>query len=107
MEQIQETPKTTTVSVDVGVRDFLAEEAARQGLSQRQVIAHIVKAYKQMGDNPEDNKGVERIIAYMRQQEKMFLAPNLKSAQTAEMQMKVLVEHLTEYIKAINNHGEN
>lgn len=94
MEQTRESPKTTTVCVDAGVRDFIAEEAERQGLSQRQATRHIVDAYKRLRDNPNEAGGDERITGFMRQQEKMFLSPILKTTQDTDAKLKVLIDIL-------------
>ena len=96
MDHTRESPKTTTVCVDAGVRDYIAEEAERQGLSQRQVTRHIVEAYKRLSENPADSSSAERITGFIRQQEKMFLSPILKTVQDTDAKLKVLIEILKE-----------
>lgn len=97
MEQVQQKQKTTTtVCVDAAVRDFLAAEGESLGLSQRQVVNHIVNAYKHRKDNPSEGIGDERIISFMKQQEKMLLSPILKTTQSVDSRLNVLVDILKE-----------
>ena len=93
MEKAQEKPKTTTtVCVDAAVRDFLAAEGESLGLSQRQVLNHIVDAYKKRKDDPSEGSGDERIISFMRQQEKMLLTPILNTTMAVDSRLKVLID---------------
>ena len=97
MENNKDKHKTTTVCVDTTVRDFIATEAERQGLSLRQMIFHIAEAYKQqLVDSPAMKKGNDRIVAYMRRQEENYLAPILKTVQLMDSRIKVLIEVLKE-----------
>jgi hypothetical protein len=95
MDNIKDKHKTTTVCVDTTVRDFIAGEAERQGLSLRQMIFHIAESYKQqLEDSPAMKKGNDRIVAYMRRQEENYLAPTLNSVQMIDSRLKVLIEVL-------------
>lgn len=95
MEQAQEKPKTTTtVCVDAAVRDFLAAEGESLGLSQRQVVNHIVNAYRHSKDDPSEGAGDERIISFIRQQEKMLLTPILNTTLAVNSRLKVLIDIL-------------
>lgn len=97
MEQVKDKHRTTTVCVDTIVRDFIASEAERQGLSLRQMLFHITESYKhQLEDSPAMKKGNDRIIAYMRRQEENFLAPILNAVQLMDSRLKVLIEVLKE-----------
>lgn len=95
MESTNDKRKTTTVCVDTAVRDFIAAEAERQGLSLRQMVYHVAEAYRlQLEDSPAMKKGNDRIIAYMRRQEENYLAPILNSVQLLDGRLKVLIEIL-------------
>jgi hypothetical protein len=97
MEQVKDKHKTTTVCVDTTVRDFIAAEAERQGLSLRLMLYHVTEAYKQqLEDSPAMKKGNDRIIAYMRRQEENYLAPILNAVQLMDSRLKVLIEVLKE-----------
>lgn len=97
MEQVKDKHKTTTVCVDTTVRDFIAAEAERQGLSLRQMLYHVTEAYKQqLEDSPAMKKGNDRIIAYIRRQEENYLAPILNAVQLMDSRLKVLIEVLKE-----------
>ena len=97
MEQVNDKHKTTTVCVDTTVRDFIAAEAERQGLSLRQMLYHVTEAYKQqLEDSPAMKKGNDRIIAYIRRQEENYLAPILNAVQLMDSRLKVLIEVLKE-----------
>lgn len=85
---------TTTVCVDAAVRDFIAAEGESLGLSQRQVLNHIVNAYKQRSDNLTGGVGDERVIAFLRQQEKVLLDPILRTSQSVDSRLKVLIDIL-------------
>ena len=97
MENNKDKHKTTTVCVDASVRDFIAAEAERQGLSLRQMVYHISESYKkQLEDSPAMKKGNDRIIAYIRRQEENYLAPILNTVQLMDSRLKILIEVLKE-----------
>lgn len=116
MESSKDNVKTTTVCVDTTVRDFIAAEADQLGLSQRQMIQRIVEAYDlarhQKGSESSTGDGVlqqvldavekmlqrdERIIAFLKEQERILLNPILETAQSTDVRIKVLVELLKEF----------
>ena len=102
----------TTVSVDMSVRDWINQEAVRLGLSQRQMVGRLVEAYAiyQNKDatgtfSPVETQDLrdalekilrrdDRIVAFIKEQEKLFLKPILASTQIAERQIPLLVELL-------------
>lgn len=115
MESTKDNVKTTTVCVDTSVRDVIAAEADRLGLSQRQTIERIVEAYDlarhQKDSDSSTGDGVlqqvldavekmlqrdERIIAFLKEQERILLNPILETAKSTDVRIKVLVELLKE-----------
>ena len=117
MNITKETIKTTTVSVDAATRERINTEAARLGLNQRDMIQRLVEGYdlakQQAGDAGEqpDSQTLlqqvnetlakvlqrdDRLVSFMREQEKTLLNPILQAAQSTESRLKVLVDILTE-----------
>ena len=96
MEQTRETPKTTTIAADSAVRDYIASEAERQGLSQRQMLSALVKAYQHQAENPENQCEEDRIISFLVKQEKRLIDPILNTAQSVDSRLKVLIDILKE-----------
>lgn len=115
MEHIETGRKSTTVSVDATVRDFINQEAERLGLSQRQMVARLCDSFqlnqkKARAPDGEDTTDVieklyeslkkvlkrdDRIVAFIKEQEKVFLNPMLNSSQNTEAILKQLVDVLS------------
>lgn len=104
--------KTTTVCVDTHVRDYINEEADRLGLSQRQMAIRLIEAYehyKEAEDEEPDDvklkniydcldkvlKRDDRVVAFIKEQEKVLLNPILKSVQSTDAQLNQLIEILS------------
>ncbi len=103
--------KTTTVSVDSSTRDRVNQEAERLGLSQRQMVARMTEAYdlsihKDSEEAIIDVKDIfdaidkvlkrdDRIIAFMREQERVLLKPILLSVQTTDARINQLIKILS------------
>ena len=103
--------KTSTVSVDSSTRDRVNQEAERLGLSQRQMVARMVEAYdlsiqKDSEDAPIETKDVydaldkvlkrdDRIVAFIKEQEKVLLKPILLSVQTTDARINQLIKILS------------
>lgn len=117
MPHVEEPIKTTTVSVDAATRERINTEAARLGLNQREMIQRLVEGYdlakQQAGDAGEqpDSQTLlqqvndtltkvlqrdDRLVSFLREQEKTLLNPILQTAQSTESRLKVLVNVLTE-----------
>lgn len=94
MEQTTKTLKTTTIAVDLQVRDYIADEATRQGLSQRQMLTVIVKAYRHQQENPEKQKEDDRVISFLLKLEERILEPILKAVQLLDSRYKYLIDIL-------------
>lgn len=104
----------TTVSVDTSIRDEINKEAERLGLSQRQMVTRIFEAYslglKREKDTQAEDESIlkdvysslekvvkrdDRIIAFIKEQEKVLLTPILSSAQNTEARVNTLIEILS------------
>lgn len=117
MPHVEEPIKTTTVSVDAATRERINAEAARLGLNQREMIQRLVEGYdlakQQAGDGGKqpDSQTLlqqvndalakvlqrdDRLVSFIREQEKNLLNPILQTAQSTESRLKVLVEVLSE-----------
>lgn len=115
MENKENNRKTTTVSVDAAIRDFIKHEADLLGLSQRKMVSRIWELYELQKDKDRSSeepdaetlikrmydslekvlKRDDRIIAFIKEQEKIFLNPTLNSVQTTENTLKELVNILS------------
>ena len=86
MRKAQNKRKTTTVSCDEQTRQFIADEAERTGLLQRQVLAKMVEVYKRYatGDSSEIEKritkDINRVIGFIQKQEELYHKPILENA---------------------------
>ena len=107
--------KPTTVSVDMAIRDFINQEADRLGLSQRQMVSRLWETFKlqqEKSRSPDklDTDAIvegiygalekvlkrdDRIIAFIKEQEKLFLNPLLNNSQSNTETLKQLVEVLS------------
>ncbi len=100
----------TTVSVDTSVRDRINSEAVRLGLSQRQMVTRMAEAYDLSLQREESSpaqiediyealgkvlKRDERIIAFIKEQEKVLLNPILTSVNTTESRINQLIQLLS------------
>lgn len=94
MEQTRDTSKTTTIAADAAARDYIAAEAERQGLSQRQMLTVLVKAYKHQAENPDQQKDDDRVISFLLKQEKRILEPILSTIQSVDSNQRVLIDVL-------------
>lgn len=110
MKSSKQSLSLTTVSVDTSVRDRINSEAVRLGLSQRQMVTRMAEAYDlslqreesspaQIGDIYEALGKVlkrdERIIAFIKEQEKVLLNPILTSVNTTESRINQLIQLLS------------
>ena len=107
---------TTTVSVDSTSRDRINQEAERLGLSQRQMIQKLLESYeiqlKLAADNDDVLEGEElvkkiyesldkvlkrddRVIAFIKEQEKVLLNPIQNTVHTIDANLNQLVEILS------------
>ena len=98
--------KTTTLSCDKSTREFVAAEAERLGLTQREVLARLVESYRRSHKRSATNtaepktqampgqidmnvlidalskqitKDVNRVIGFIQQQEKVYLTTIAKN----------------------------
>lgn len=120
--------KTTTLSCDRSTREFVAAEAKRTGLLQRQVLARMVEAYQLQTKRsatkakPETSevpgsfdfaalekkistvitKDVNRVIGFIQEQEKIYLKPIAEQAK----KNGVLNQQLINEIANFNNTEE-
>ena len=116
MTKSKEDNKTTTVCVDVAERDYINGEADRLGLSQRQMIRRLTETYRNFlkaleakGEKTSEEislkdmyenldkvlKRDDRVVAFIREQEKILLNPILKTVLDTEARLNQLIEILT------------
>lgn len=107
---------TTTVCVDAVTRDRVNDEAERLGLSQRQMIERLLESYEtklKLASEEHDIqaeedllKGIydsldkvikrdDRIVAFIKEQEKILLNPILNTVQAIDANLNQLVEILS------------
>lgn len=107
--------KTTTVSCDESTRQFIAAEAERTGLLQRQVLAQMVEHYKRYATENckkkdtvnEDLYNIEkkitaevnRVIGFIKEQEKVYLKDILQQVRNNGYLVKKQISILEETIK--------
>lgn len=105
--------QATTVSVDVVVRDYINNQAENLGISQREMVARIVDAFKiaaaSVNDDTESDgilevvktsldkvlKRDDRVVAFIKEQEKIFLSPILQGVQATNAQLNELIQILS------------
>lgn len=107
---MNERAKQTTVSVDVETRDLINIEADKLGLSQREMVQRLVERYLQQNSSrsspslSNDDIGEkidrilqrdDRIVAFIKEQEKMFLTPILESVISTDARISQLVDVLS------------
>ncbi len=104
----------TTVSVDADIRDRINAEAVRLDMSQRQMVGRLLEVYDlhQKNDNasgsspPVDMQDVyevlekvlkrdDRVIAFIKEQEKVLLNPILSTVQGTDARLEQLVNILS------------
>ena len=114
MSKYKEGIKATTVCVDVAERDYINEEADKLGLSQRQMVRRLTETYSnflKMSEAEESSvdltlkdmyeqldkilKRDDRVVAFIKEQEKVLLNPILKTVLNTEAQLNQLVEILS------------
>ena len=110
------TKPTTTVCVECADRDAIKAFADNLNLSQREMVTRLIETYRaslERQDNaagtgpPEDViaalqedldkvlKRDDRIVAFIREQEKVLLKPILQTVQSTDAQLKLLNEILS------------
>lgn len=103
--------KQTTVSVDAETRDAINIEAEKLGLSQRGMVQRLIERYLQQENssraspslsNDDIGKKIDRIlqrddriVAFIKEQEKMFLTPILESVISTDARISQLVDVLS------------
>lgn len=115
MKHREKLAKPTTVSVNQSARDYINEEADKLGLSQRQMIQRLVETYENLKNSkagatslsPEEQissiyeclekvlKRDDRVVAFIKEQEKVLLNPILRGVQSTDAQLNQLVEILS------------
>ena len=107
---------TTTVCVECADRDAINELADGLNLSQRQMVTRLVESYRASlerrddaaSTGPPENvlaalqedidkvlKRDDRIVAFIKEQEKVLLKPILTTVQSTESQIRLLNEILS------------
>lgn len=109
MNKAKKTTRTTTVNVNVAVRDRINSEAERLGVSQRHMVSRMLETYElslqreSTGTSPPvDEKSLiemlekvlkrdDRIVAFIKTQEAEWLKPILTYVQRVEAEMRILI----------------
>ncbi len=113
----QKEKPTTTVCVECVDRDAINEFADKLDVSQRQMVTRLIETYRASLEHPrKTDTGVgppediltsirdeldkvlkrdDRIVAFIKEQERVLLKPILQSAQTTEEQIKLLNDILS------------
>ncbi len=106
---------TTTVSVDATTRDIINDMAEDLNLSQREMVTRLVETYRWAVTDeafsgagpPEDAlakieeslekvlKRDDRIVAFIKEQEKVLLKPILQTVQATDANLQQLVSILS------------
>lgn len=103
---------TTTVSVTSSDRDVINRLAEELHLPQRDVVTRLIEAYQganlnSSSDPPNDAlnaitealdkviKRDDRVIAFIKEQERVLLNPILQTVQLTDIQLKKLIEILS------------
>ena len=116
--------KTTTVSCDESTRKFIAAEAERLGIPQREVLSRLVESYRHShkrsatsAAEPQGNlepssinqtaledrlskvitKDVNRVIGFIQQQEKSYLTTILKNSNDSKAAIEKLIQSLDNF----------
>lgn len=107
---------TTTVCVECADRDAIKEFADGLNLSQRQMVTRLIETYRVSIQRTDNDTGVsppegilaefresldkvlkrdDRVVAFIREQEKVLLKPILQTVQSTDAQIKILNEILS------------
>lgn len=107
---------TTTVCVECADRDAINEFADGLNLSQREMVTRLIESYRASLERQDDAAGTgppedvlaalredldkvlkrdDRVVAFIREQEKVLLKPILQTVQSTESQIKLLNEILS------------
>lgn len=111
--------KTTTVSCDEQTRQFIADEAERTGLLQREVLAKMVELYKRSATLKDSDvhkksadfdyseiekviekritKDVNRVIGFIQKQEEIYLKQILENAKKNGVLIQQQINILKEF----------
>lgn len=116
MSKAKEDIKATTVCVGVAERDYINGEADRLGLSQRQMVRRLAETYRNFlkaleakGEKSSEEismkdmyenldkvlKRDDRVVAFIKEQEKILLNPILKMVLDTEARLNQLIEILS------------
>ncbi|MBQ6953196.1 MAG: hypothetical protein IJP81_04735 [Bacteroidales bacterium] len=102
---------STTISAYSTDRDFINRQCDEIGISQKRVVALLVQAYKEYGQKDTNSpykelaekvqetldkllKRDDRVIAFIKEQERVLLKPILENTQITDAQLKQLVSIL-------------
>ena len=107
---------TTTVCVESSDRDAIKEFADGLNLSQREMVTRLIETYRSYLGQQDNAAGVsppedvlsalredldkvikrdDRIVAFIREQEKVLLKPILQTVQSTDAKIKLLNEILS------------
>lgn len=107
---------TTTVCVECADRDAIKEFADGMNLSQREMVTRLIETYRASHERQDNASGTgppedvlaslredldkvlkrdDRIVAFIREQEKVLLKPILQTVQSTDAQIKLLNEILS------------
>lgn len=111
LKQIQ----LTTVCVDTATRDFINEESERLSLPQRETISRMIEKYQSFinfnKDSPPPEEQIvqinealkkviardDRIVAFIKEQEKVFLTPILNGVLEGVEWTKSIMNYLKQF----------
>lgn len=118
MKKAQNRRKTTTLSCDEQTRLFIAAEAERTGLLQREVLARMVETYRsatagksEIHETPANfdfseiekviekriTKDVNRVIGFIQKQEEIYLQQILENAKKNGVLIQQQINILKEF----------
>lgn len=115
MNRQKEKTKNTTVSVTTEARDKINQLAEDQNLSQREMVTRIIESYQRENGGDRVPSGMDppnmmqmisenldkvikrddRVIAFIKEQEKVLLNPILQTVQSMDARIKQLVTILS------------
>lgn len=105
----------TTVCVDTATRDFINEESERLSLPQRETISRMIEKYQSAincnKDSPPPEEQIvqinealkkviardDRIVAFIKEQEKVFLTPILNGVLEGVEWTKSIMNYLKQF----------
>lgn len=118
MKKAQNKRKTTTVSCDEQTRQFIAAEAERTGLLQREVLAKMVETYRsatagksEIHETPANfdfsemekviekriTKDVNRVIGFIQKQEEMYLKQILENVKNNGVSLQKQLDIINDF----------